>query len=212
MSFAEKGPGGFAATHWNHIYSSKRPDQMSWTREHLDTSLEWIEKAAPDRASSIIDVGGGISTLSDDLLAMGYHELTVLDISQAALAVLRGRLGEKVNYLAGDILAASLPAHHYDLWHDRAVFHFLTEASQRARYVEQVKRSVKPGGHVLIATFGNEGPEKCSGLPVQRYDAQGLHREFGASFELQWSRTEVHSTPFGSQQQFLYCYCTVQAS
>ena len=173
--------------HWEHVYRTKAPDAVSWYAPHLDTSLKLIERAAPDRQAAIIDVGSGESTLADDLVAQGYRDLTVLDISQTAIDVARHRLGEAtrfVNWHCADVTTALLPEAHFDVWHDRAVFHFLTEPQQRLAYVRQVFRSVKPGGHVIVSTFGPEGPEKCSGLDVVRYDAEALHQQFGKSFKL----------------------------
>jgi 2-polyprenyl-3-methyl-5-hydroxy-6-metoxy-1,4-benzoquinol methylase len=200
-------------THWNNIYREKAPDAVSWYRPHLETSLALIENAAPARDASIIDVGGGESTLVDDLLARGYQGVTVLDVSQTAIDFTKKRLGaaaERVHWLAADIANCELPKHAYDVWHDRAVFHFLTAPDQRAAYVRQVARAVKPGGHVLVSTFGPEGPTKCSGLEIVRYNAQSLHAEFGARFQLVESFKELHNTPFGTTQQFLYCLCRVE--
>lgn len=202
-----------ALIHWENVYSTKAPDQVSWFRAHLETSLSFIEGAAPDRAARIIDVGGGESTLVDDLLGRGYRNLTVLDISRTALEVTKARLGAhaaRVVWLTADVTAMDLPANAYDIWHDRAVFHFLTTAADRSAYVERVKQSVKPGGHVIIGTFGPEGPTKCSGLNVRRYDADSLHGEFGKRFRLIDSIQELHQTPFGTTQQFLYCFCVVE--
>jgi len=161
---------------------------------------------------SLIDVGGGESTLVDDLLLRGYGNITVLDVSQTAIDVTKRRLGlaaEQVRWLVGDITKIELDEGAYDVWHDRAVFHFLTAPEQRIAYVRQVARSVRPGGHIIVSTFGPEGPTKCSGLEVMRYDAGSLHREFGERFHLVESSKEVHHTPFGTMQQFLYCYCRV---
>jgi 2-polyprenyl-3-methyl-5-hydroxy-6-metoxy-1,4-benzoquinol methylase len=199
-------------THWEKVYATKTPDAVSWYRRHLDKSLALIERAIPDRSASIIDVGAGESTLVDDLLLRGYANITVLDISQGAIDVTRSRLGsaaDQVRWLAADITEVELEPRAYDLWHDRAVFHFLTLPEQRTAYVRQVARSVRPGGHVIVGAFGPEGPTKCSGLEVVRYDAESLHREFGASFRLLESSTELHRTPFDTTQQFLYCYCRV---
>jgi ubiquinone/menaquinone biosynthesis C-methylase UbiE len=199
-------------SHWERVYRTKQPEQVSWYRPHLEKSLELIEAAAPDRDARIIDVGGGESTLVDDLLARGYRQLTVLDVSSTALAVARKRLGanaSKVNWLRGDVTTVVLARQPYDVWHDRAVFHFLTSAADRAAYVRQVARAVKPGGHVIVATFGPEGPTTCSGLDVVRYDPGALHDEFGPSFQLVKHLTELHHTPTGSIQQFVYCYCNV---
>ena len=200
-------------THWEKIYRKKAPDAFSWYRPHLEASLELIEKAAPKRSASIIDVGGGESTLVDDLLAQGYQDITVLDVSQTAIDVTKKRLGpdaQRVHWLTADIAKSELTSNAYDVWHDRAVFHFLTANDQRIAYVRQVARTVKPGGHVLVSTFGPEGPTKCSGLEVVRYDADSLHAEFGVRFRLLDSFKELHNTPFGTTQQFLYCLCRVE--
>jgi len=200
-------------THWEKIYREKAPDAVSWYRPHLETSLALIEKAAPERSVSIVDVGGGESTLVDDLLAHGYQNITVLDVSQTAIDVTKKRLGpasEGVQWVTADIVNGELAPNAYDVWHDRAVFHFLTAMDQRVAYVRQVARAVKPGGHVLVSTFGPEGPTKCSGLEVVRYDAESLHAEFGVRFRLLDSIKELHNTPFGTTQQFLYCLCRVE--
>ena len=200
-------------SHWETVYQSKAMDEVSWYQPHLDVSLGLIEDAAPDRDSAIIDVGGGEATLVDDLAARGYRDVTVLDISPAAIEVAKTRLGASaaaIQWIAGDITEVELEVARYDLWHDRAVFHFLTDADDRAVYVRQVARAVKPGGHVIVATFGPEGPEKCSGLDVVRYDARSLHGEFGPKFRLLDSVTELHETPWGAPQQFMYCFCRVE--
>jgi SAM-dependent methyltransferase len=202
-----------SANHWNSVYSAKAPDAVSWYAPHLDTSLQLIKRVAP-KWPAIIDVGGGESTLVDDLLAEGYRYLTVLDISAEAIEVCKKRFGVLAMYVdwrVADITKADLPRNYYDVWHDRAVFHFLTNEDDRRAYVERVAYSMKPGGHVIVATFGPEGPTKCSGLDVVRYDADALHAEFGKAFRLLKSRTEVHMTPWGAEQQFLYCLCRVEA-
>jgi 2-polyprenyl-3-methyl-5-hydroxy-6-metoxy-1,4-benzoquinol methylase len=179
----------------------------------LEVSLSLIEHATPDTGSAVIDVGGGEATLVDDLVARGYSDVTVLDISQAAIDVAKGRLGPSscsVHWITGDITAVELEAARYDVWHDRAVFHFLTNADDRAAYVHQVAHAVRLGGHVIVGTFGLDGPEKCSGLEVVRYDAGNLHGEFGPKFRLLDSVTEVHETPWGTPQQFIYCFCRVE--
>ncbi len=198
--------------HWDTVYRTKQPTEVSWYRPHLDVSLRLIEEAAPDRAARIIDVGGGESTLVDDLLAHGYRNLSILDVSTTALAVAKQRLGDKadgIDWLCGDVTTVALPLQAFDVWHDRAVFHFLTAGDDRAAYVRQVAHAVKPGGHVIVATFGPEGPTKCSGLDVVRYDPDALHDEFGPRFALVKHLTELHQTPAGSIQQFTYCYCNV---
>jgi 2-polyprenyl-3-methyl-5-hydroxy-6-metoxy-1,4-benzoquinol methylase len=179
----------------------------------LETSLAIIEKAAPARGASIIDVGGGESTLVNDLVAHGYQSIAVLDVSQTAIDVTKKRLGpaaESVQWLTVDITNCELAPGAYDIWHDRAVFHFLTTTEQRGAYVRQVARAVKAGGHVLVSTFGPEGPTKCSGLKVVRYDAESMHGEFGVRFRLLDSIKELHNTPFGTRQQFLYCLCRLE--
>lgn len=199
--------------HWEKIYREKAPDDVSWYRAHLETSLALIARAAAAPSSSMIDVGGGESTLVDDLLAHGYKTITVLDISQTAIDVTKKRLKEladRVLWLAGDVTSVKLPRAAYDVWHDRAVFHFLISTEKRAAYVHQVAHAVRPGGHVIVSTFGPEGPTKCSGLDVARYDAQSLHAQFGIRFRLVDSLKELHQTPFGTTQQFLYCYCRME--
>lgn len=202
-----------AKGHWENVYQTKAPDSVSWYRPHLEKSLELIVRAAASRKAAIIDVGGGESTLVDDLLVLGYEKLSVLDISEKAINVCKERLGKKaseVTWLAANILESTLPVQFYDVWHDRAVFHFLTSSAQRKEYVRQVAKSVRPGGHVIVATFGPQGPEKCSGLTTMRYAADSLHGEFGARFELVESTIELHTTPFDTTQQFLYCYCKLE--
>jgi 2-polyprenyl-3-methyl-5-hydroxy-6-metoxy-1,4-benzoquinol methylase len=199
--------------HWEKIYKTKAPDAVSWFRPHLESSLALIERAALGYSASIIDVGGGESTLVDDLLARGYKNITVLDVSRTAIEVTRKRLGaesEKVHWIAADLRQAALEPSAYEVWHDRAVFHFLTAAEERAAYVRQVAHALKPAGHVIVSTFGPEGPTKCSGLDVVRYDAESLHNEFGVRFRLVESSKELHQTPFGTTQQFLYCYCRLE--
>lgn len=194
--------------HWENVYGTKVADQVSWFRPHLETSLAFVKRYAPDRDARVIDVGGGESTLVDDLIAWGYSRLTVLDISQTAIEATKTRLGAeaaRVAWIASDITQATLPDEAYDVWHDRAVFHFLTTEQDRVAYVAKIRQSLKRGGHVIIATFGPEGPLKCSALEVCRYDAVSLRREFGEEFRLIESRTELHQTPFGTAQQFLYC-------
>jgi SAM-dependent methyltransferase len=195
--------------HWEAVYSSKAADQVGWFQPHAASSLRLIEGCAGHDAQ-IIDVGGGASVLVDDLLDAGYRNLTVLDLAESALAASRARLGTRaasVQWIAADITRADLPAARYDVWHDRAVFHFLTDPADRARYVAQVLKSVKPGGHVIVAAFGPGGPLQCSGLDVVRYAPDSLHAEFGAPFRLLGHETEIHYTPTGGEQEFVYCYC-----
>ena len=197
-------------THWEKIYAARKTDELSWYRTHLERSFELIAVAGAGTQARIIDVGGGASTLIDDLLAAGYRHVTVLDISSTAIQNARARLGkqaDEVTWLEADITRVALPVHHYDVWHDRAVFHFLTDAADRRRYLEAVNRAVRPGGHVIVATFGPRGPLQCSGLDIVRYTPEGLRREFGADYRLVRSVTEDHVTPAGKHQEFVYCYC-----
>jgi SAM-dependent methyltransferase len=197
-------------THWEKVYANRAINAVSWYQEHAERSLDLIRKLGIAKSDPIIDVGGGASVLVDDLLADAYTDLTVLDLSGAALAAARVRLGARgasVQWMEGDITRAELPQGHYALWHDRAVFHFLTTPEQRDAYVRQVLHALRPGGHVIVATFAEDGPTECSGLPVMRYDADGLHGEFGAPFELLGHEREEHVTPAGRVQSFLYCFC-----
>ena len=196
--------------HWNSVYGSKSPESVSWYAAHLRESLRYVQRAAPRKHAAIIDVGGGESTLVDDLLGEGYVELTVLDISAKALDEARRRVGPLAKYVGwrvADVLATELQPAQYDVWHDRAVFHFLTTAEERHRYVAQVLKALKPGGFAIVGTFGPEGPDQCSGLPVCRYDPDQLHGAFGEPFQLLDSSIDVHRTPWGALQQFTYCFC-----
>jgi SAM-dependent methyltransferase len=193
-------------SHWEQVHATKDPEQVSWFRPHLERSLELIERAAPDRRASILDVGAGQSTLVDDLLGLGYENITVLEISQTALDALKARVGQAgaaVQWICGDVTETELPEASFDLWHDRAVFHFLTEAGPRRAYVERVKRALKPGGSLIVSTFGPSGPERCSGLATMRYDASSLGNEFGDRFRLIESSLDLHETASGAVQQFL---------
>ncbi|HEY8887112.1 MAG TPA: class I SAM-dependent methyltransferase [Gallionella sp.] len=196
--------------HWETVYSTKASDAVSWFQPHADFSVGLIKATGVSRDASIIDVGGGASTLVDDLLANGYTNLSVLDLSAAALAAAQNRLGHRaseVRWIEADITKANLPGNQFDIWHDRAVFHFLTSPEDRAAYVHAVFHSVKPGGHVIVATFAEDGPDQCSGLPVMRYRPDELHAEFGKAFSLLSHEKEAHHTPSGTVQQFVYCYC-----
>jgi SAM-dependent methyltransferase len=193
--------------HWQSVYQTKAEQQTSWFRPHLDESLRLIDGLDLDKSLPVIDVGGGRSTLADDLLPRGFGDVTVLDLSPAALEESRRRLGaraESIAWLASDILEASLPAANYALWHDRAVFHFLTGHDERARYAATAARSVRPGGFLVLATFAPDGPEKCSGLPVRRHDASSLADTFSGSFAVVADSRDVHATPFGTEQPFTY--------
>ena len=196
--------------HWDSVYATKGSERVSWYRPHLDRSLAFLEAAGVAPAVAIIDVGGGASTFVDDLLDRGFTNVTVLDLSQAALDSARARLGtraSKVRWICADVTEARLPAGTYDFWHDRAVFHFLRDPVLRERYVAAVRRSLKPGGHIVVATFGPHGPEKCSGLEVLHFTPEALHAEFGSDFARLASATEIHTTPWGAEQEFVYCYC-----
>lgn len=196
--------------HWERVYSTKATNSVSWFQEHAEYSLNLIRSTGVGKEASIIDVGGGASTLVDDLLSSGYSNISVLDLSAVALAAAKKRLGSRsanVQWLEADITKANLPPHQFDVWHDRAVFHFLTTAEDRAAYVKAVFRSVKLGGHVIVATFAEDGPTQCSGLPVMRYRAEELHAQFGESFSLLQHKKESHLTPLGTVQLFVYCYC-----
>ena len=197
-------------TYWEHIYDTKSPNQVSWYQKHAKFSLQYIRNTGIQKTDSIIDVGGGASTLVDDLIENAFQNITVLDVSGTALQVARQRLGAyaaQINWIEADITKADLPPNAYDVWHDRAVFHFLTRAYDRQHYVEIVRNSVRKGGHVIVATFAPDGPERCSGLDVMRYDPESLHEEFGNGFDLVDSTREAHHTPFGTEQKFIYCYC-----
>jgi SAM-dependent methyltransferase len=198
--------------HWEQIYKTKPIDKVSWYQVHAETSLRLIVGTGAPLSAAVIDIGGGTSVLVDDLLAAGYTTITVLDISSAALAVARQRLGpaaERVEWLVDDITQAQLPEQAYDIWHDRAVFHFLTVPQHRRAYIAAVRRALRPGGHIIVATFADDGPLECSGLPVQRYSPDELHAEFGEKFALVRHEREIHLTPFGTKQRFVYCLCRI---
>lgn len=195
-------------THWNRVYTTKATDAVSWYQVQPKISLELIAAAKLPLHAPIIDVGGGASLLVDCLLAQDRSALSVLDISASALAGARARLGAgaaKVGWIEADVREFA-PAQRYDLWHDRAVFHFLTDPAERAAYMAALRRSLNPRGHVVIATFALDGPARCSGLDVAHYDAASLHAQFGADFELLDARRETHITPNGSEQRFTWAH------
>lgn len=197
-----------STAHWESIYQAKSPEQLSWFQAEARLSRELIERFAPDRNTRILDAGAGASTLMDGLLAAGYRRLTVLDLSSAALAIARRRLGPMaaaVDWREADVLTALLNGEGFGVWHDRAVFHFLTDLADREQYVEQVRRALKPDGFVVMATFAEDGPFRCSGLTTRRYSADALRSEFGAAFELVAGQREHHVTPSGVTQAFTYC-------
>lgn len=193
-------------SHWDNVYETRGERGVSWFEESPAISLDLIHATDVDANASIIDIGGGVSRLVDKLLDEGFRSVTVLDLSSEALARSKARLGArsaKVRWIATDITAWG-PEEAYDVWHDRAAFHFLTEASDRASYAERVLRAVRPGGHIIIGTFASDGPERCSGLPVARYDGASLRQIFGQSFELIESRNHAHRTPLGMVQRFQF--------
>jgi ubiquinone/menaquinone biosynthesis C-methylase UbiE len=195
--------------HWDNVYLTKTPHEVSWFQKHASRSLELIERAGVPRTASIIDVGGGASVLVDDLIANGFGNITVVDVSEAALDRAKSRLGSRsadVQWMLADVLHVDLPMHGYGVWHDRAMFHFITSDEGRRAYVNTVCRAVEPGGLVIIATFAEDGPTKCSGLPVVRYSVKELEEVFSSSFQLQGYEFESHDTPNGSKQKFIYCY------
>jgi SAM-dependent methyltransferase len=197
-------------SHWQKVYTTRKPTEVSWYQPEAVLSLSMIRRVAADRSAAIIDVGGGASTLVDGLLGDGYERVTVLDVSGAALAAASARVAgdaARVTWLEADILGTALPPHAYDVWHDRAVFHFLTDAVDRRRYVEQVRAAVRPGGHVIVAAFASDGPARCSGLEVARYAPRELHAQFGSDFQLLEGAREEHLTPAGAIQPFTYCLC-----
>jgi ubiquinone/menaquinone biosynthesis C-methylase UbiE len=193
--------------HWENIYSTKDTDSVSWFQPHADLSLKMIQDAAILHDAGMIDVGGGASTLVDDLLQQGYTNLTVLDLSAAALAVSKKRLGERaqqVTWIEANITDVKLPSQAYQLWHDRAVFHFLTAHDDRQAYIDVMSRALTKNAHVIVSTFAEDGAVKCSGLDVVRYSVASLQHELGALFTLVHSAEELHPTPFGTTQKFIY--------
>jgi len=194
---------------WNNVYKSKDIDAVSWYADRLDTSLELIEKNCVQKENTIIDIGSGRSSLAYDLYNLGYNNLTLLDISEEAISQTLNRLGKlpvSIKTIIGNISKITTQENLYDLWHDRAVFHFLTEESQRIKYVQNLKRSLKKNGIAIIATFGPDGPDKCSGLNTMKYDKTTLHAELGDDFQILGSKIDYHQTPFNTSQQFIYCW------
>lgn len=192
--------------HWERIYRERRPEELSWYQAEPRLSLELIRGAGLAKDAPVLDVGGGASTLVDALLREGYRDLTVLDLAAAALRHAQHRLRERageVEWLAADVTRFE-PPRRYALWHDRAVFHFLTEADDRARYVAALERSLLPAGRLVLAAFDVGGPERCSGLPVRHYDAARLLAELGPGFRFLEERAETHTTPTGARQAFCY--------
>ena len=192
--------------HWDRAYRDRAATEHSWYRPALDVSLALI-RSVSEPSSRLIDVGGGASTLVDDLLELGYSELTVLDLSPEALARSQARLGaraKRVSWMVADISDTPLLPASFDVWHDRAAYHFLTEERDRRSYAEAAARALSPGGHIVIATFAPDGPERCSGLDVCRHSAESIAQELGPAFELLDERRETHLTPAGREQKFMY--------
>ncbi|MBR0691191.1 class I SAM-dependent methyltransferase [Bradyrhizobium manausense] len=193
-------------THWQNVYATKGEAEVSWFQDSPTISLEMIRTVSPNRDAAIIDVGGGASRLVDALLQDGYRDLAVLDLSANALDAAKKRVGaaaSRVDWIVADATTWR-PAKTYDVWHDRAAFHFLTDPRDRAAYVERLRTAIAPGAHIIIATFAPDGPEKCSGLPVQRHDSASLAAELGPGFELVETRSETHQTPWHSMQAFQF--------
>jgi SAM-dependent methyltransferase len=192
--------------HWQSVYTSKRETEVSWFEENPAPSLDLIALVGAGRSSAVIDIGGGASRLVDRLILQGYEDFTVLDISAAALEAAEARLGEKaqrVHWLVADVTTWE-PSRVYDVWHDRATFHFLTDPADQAAYVARLRRAVRPGGHAIIGAFALDGPEMCSGLPVARYDVESLGKALGPAFLLVDTRRHDHLTPGGVTQHFQF--------
>jgi trans-aconitate methyltransferase len=192
--------------HWENVYTTKGENEVSWFEQNPAPSLELIGQVGASNTSAIIDIGGGASRLVDHLVEQGFQDVTVLDLSGAALEAAKGRLGaraDRVNWVVADATIWQ-PAKAYDIWHDRAAFHFLTDEKDRAAYIARLTGGLKAGGHAIIATFAPDGPEKCSGLAVARYDAAGLGRTLGPVFQLVHTRRHEHATPWGSKQVFQF--------
>ncbi len=192
--------------HWQNVYVSKRDNEVSWFEQTPAASLDLIGRAGATSASAVIDIGGGASRLVDALIEMGFRDVTVLDLSAAALDTARARLGDEasnVEWIVGDVTTWQ-PPRCYDIWHDRATFHFLIDAQDRAAYLSRLQQALKPGGHAIIATFALDGPERCSGLPVARYDAASLAQTLGEGFELVETMQQQHRTPWDSAQSFQF--------
>ncbi|MBC9797792.1 class I SAM-dependent methyltransferase [Sinomicrobium weinanense] len=193
-------------THWEKVYTTKEPDEVSWTQEIPSTSLDFITSLAPDKNAKIIDIGGGDSKLADFLLDKGYTDISVLDISEKALDKAKKRLGKKagkVKWIVSDITEFE-PDENYDLWHDRATFHFLTQSEQIEKYTRTARQAIK--GALILGTFSENGPKKCSGLDIKQYsEGEMEHLLTARGFEKIKCITEDHTTPFGTTQNFLFC-------
>ena len=188
--------------HWQRVYKEKDENQVSWFQERPDISLALIEAVRADPSSAIVDIGGGASRLVDALIEKGYRDLTVLDVSESAVSIAKMRLGERAGMVKW--IVSDVTQREPTLWHDRAAFHFLTEPSDRAAYIDRLSKAVQPGGHAIIGTFALDGPERCSGLPVVRYDAAQLSATLTPSFALVDMRRHDHKTPWGAIQHFQF--------
>lgn len=192
--------------HWQAAYSSKSERAVSWYQDEPQPSLDLVSRVAPDHTAPIIDIGGGASPLVDRLLALGFQNVTVLDLSETALAKAKARLGSQAtsaHWVVADATEWS-PPQRYAVWHDRATFHFLTDDATRTAYLARLNQALLPGGHAIIATFAPEGPERCSGLPVQRYDPDSLGRTLGPAFKRIHDQSHMHVTPGGKPQAFQF--------
>jgi trans-aconitate methyltransferase len=192
--------------HWEQVYATKGENEVSWFQDMPAPCLELIELVGAKQSSGVIDIGGGASRLVDNLVSRGYEDVTVLDLSEAALASARSRIGDqasRVVWITADVTTWE-PSRTYDVWHDRAAFHFLTEPNDQAGYVARLRRALRVGGHAIIATFAPDGPERCSGLMVRRYDANTLAATLGEGFELIDTRRHDHTTPWGAVQKFQF--------
>jgi 2-polyprenyl-3-methyl-5-hydroxy-6-metoxy-1,4-benzoquinol methylase len=192
--------------HWETVYATKGENEVSWFQENPAPSLELIDLVGSTSESAIVDIGGGASRLVDSLVARGFNRVTVLDISEAGLEATKARLGKRasrVQWIVADV-TKWCSTQTFDVWHDRAAFHFLTESADKAAYVSRLKAAVKPGGCVIIGTFAPDGPERCSGLPVNRYDAASLAATLGKGYQLIDTRRHEHATPSGVTQKFQF--------
>lgn len=192
--------------HWESVYTTKGENEVSWFQENPAPSLELIAQVGAISASAIIDIGGGAARLVDNLVERGFEDVTVLDLSEAALEAAKARLGDRaaqVHWIVADATAWE-PLRAYDIWHDRAAFHFLTEDRDRAAYIARLERALKVGGYAIIATFALDGPERCSGLPVVRYEPVSLGRALGRAFQFVDTRRHAHATPLGTEQSFQF--------
>ncbi|MBT4511858.1 MAG: class I SAM-dependent methyltransferase [Chloroflexi bacterium] len=196
-------------SHWDNVYQHTDPSQVGWYRPHLENSLQFIEEIALEQSAQIIDIGGGCSTLVDDLLDRGFDNVTILDLSSYAIEIAKNRLGNRsseVTWIEADVTKYTPPPNQYDLWHDRAVFHFLTSPEDRNTYFNAVWQSLKPNGNLIIATFSPEAPPKCSGLDLVRYTPDSLCHEFEEGFHLIQNLQQEHVTPLGVRQPYIYCH------